>query len=525
MPNGSNVEWQESGMAKNASLWRDTATTAENPPLQADATADVCIIGAGIAGLTTAYLLTREGRGVLVIDAQAVGGGQTGVTTAHLSNEIDDTYVEIVRLHGRDNARLACDSHRAAIDAIEAICSQESIDCSFERVAGYLFLAAGHREELLDRELEAARSAGVDVMRLPDADATGFHSGPCLQFPRQAQFHPLRYLEGLARAIERRGGRIYSGTTAASAQGGEAAKVRTAAGHTIQCGAIVVATNSPFNDLVAIHTKQYPYHTYAIGARVPPGAITHGLYWDTADPYHYVRLQRTSERQLGGDTDAPLDVLIVGGEDHKAGQARDADERFTRLEAWMREHFPGAGAVDWRWSGQVMETMDGLAFIGRNPMDAPNVYIATGDSGMGMTHGTIAGMIISDGILRRENPWAALYDPSRTRTGAALGWLKENVNVALQYTSWLTPGEVESVDEITPANGAVVVEQGRKVAVFRDERGELHRMSAVCPHLCCIVAWNPAASTWDCPCHGSRFDKAGAVLNGPAAKDLDPVNS
>jgi glycine/D-amino acid oxidase-like deaminating enzyme/nitrite reductase/ring-hydroxylating ferredoxin subunit len=507
-------------MAKSTSLWRDTVTVPDNPPLTADTTADVCVIGAGIAGLTTAYLLAREGRDVLVIDAQQVAAGQTGMTTAHLSNEIDDTYVEILRLHGLEGARLACDSHRAAIDRIEAICRDESLDCRFERVNGYLFLADGGKERQLDEELEAARAAGADVMRLPDAGVDGFRSGPCLRFPQQAQFHPIRYLVGLARAIEQRGGRIYSRTRAVAATGGNGATVTTAGGQTIQAGSIVVATNSPFNDLLAIHTKQFPYQTYAIGARVAPGAITHALYWDTADPYHYVRLQSTTDRDLGGDTDAAVDILIAGGEDHKSGQANDADERFGRLEQWMRDRFPAAGEVVFRWSGQVLETMDGLGFIGRNPLDQPNVYVATGDSGMGMTHGTIAGMIISDAILRRDNPWSALYDPSRTRSGAALEWLKENVNVALQYTSWLTPGEVESVDQITPGNGAVVVESGSKIAAYRDERGELHKRSAVCPHLGCIVAWNPAASTWDCPCHGSRFDKLGKVINGPAATDL-----
>jgi Rieske Fe-S protein len=227
------------------------------------------------------------------------------------------------------------------------------------------------------------------------------------------------------------------------------------------------------------------------------------------------------EQQLGGDADAPIDILIVGGEDHKAGQAQDAEARYERLERWMRERYPAAGAVEFRWSGQVMETVDGLAFIGRNPLDADNVYIATGDSGMGMTHGTIAGMLISDLIQGRANPWTELYDPSRVRTGAALEWVKENLNVAMQYASWLTAGDVDTVDQITPANGAVIVERGKKIAVYRDERGELHRRSAVCPHLGCIVAWNPAASTWDCPCHGSRFDKFGGVINGPSPRDLD----
>ena len=189
----------------------------------------------------------------------------------------------------------------------------------------------------------------------------------------------------------------------------------------------------------------------------------------------------------------------------------------------MRQRFQDAGPVEFRWSGQVMETQDGLAFIGRNPMDSPNVYVATGDSGMGMTHGTIAGILLTDLIAGRPNPWADLYDPSRVRTGAVGEFVKENLNVALQYTSWLTAGEVESVEDIAPNTGAVVREGLRKVAVFRDEAGELHRRSAVCPHLGCIVAWNPAAATWDCPCHGSRFDKVGTVINGPANTDLPPA--
>jgi glycine/D-amino acid oxidase-like deaminating enzyme/nitrite reductase/ring-hydroxylating ferredoxin subunit len=507
-------------MPKSTSLWIDTAETFATEPLTTDLDTDVCVIGAGIAGLTTAYLLASAGHSVVVIDAGRVGGGQTSMTTAHLSNVIDDTYKEMLRLHGPDGARLACESHRMAIDRIETICREERIECGFERVAGYLFLGKGHKERELADEMEAARAAGAKVTTQPNAPVSGFTSGPCLQFPDQAQFHPLHYVRGLADAFQRRGGRIFSETKAVSAEGGPNARVKTAKGQAIAPGSIVVATNSPFNDLVTIHTKQAPYHTYAIGARVAPDAITHALYWDTEDPYHYVRLQRTTERDLGGDNDNPIDILIAGGEDHKAGQAQDADARFERLEHWMRDRFPAAGEVEFRWSGQVMETVDGLAFIGRNPLDAENVYIATGDSGMGMTHGTIAGMLITDLIERRQNPWQHLYDPSRVRSGAAVEWVKENLNVALQYTAWFTGGDVTSLDDVTPGNGAIIVESGRKIAVFRDERGEVHKRSAVCPHLGCIVRWNPAASTWDCPCHGSRFDKLGAVINGPSPSDL-----
>ncbi len=510
-------------MPKSTSIWADTSPVFTTDPLSRNVSADVCVVGAGIAGMTTAYLLSREGRSVVVVDAGHVGGGETAMTTAHLSSVIDDTFKEMLRLHGPDGARLAYESHARAIDRIEANCREERLDCGFVRVDGYLFLGHGQKESSLDEELEAARAAAVAVTKVPKAPVAGFDSGPCLCFSGQGQFHPLRYLQGLAAAFQRRGGQIYSSTQAVQAIGGQEAHVRTSAGHTITAGAIVVATNSPFNDLVTIHTKQAPYHTYAIGARVAPGAITPALYWDTEDPYHYIRLQRTTNRELGGDNEDALDMLIVGGEDHKAGQAQDADARFERLERWMRKRFTAAGALEFRWSGQVMETVDGLAYIGRNPLDADNVYIITGDSGMGMTHGTIGGMLVTDLIQHRLNPWKELYDPARVRTGAAIEWVKENLNVALQYTSWLTAGDVASVDQIAPGHGAVVVEAGRKIAVYRDERGETHRRSAVCPHLGCIVAWNPAAATWDCPCHGSRFDKLGGVLNGPASKALDTV--
>ena len=510
-------------MPKSTSVWRETAPIVELPVLDRDAAADVCVIGAGIAGLTTAYLLARQGKSVVTIDARSVGAGETSMTTAHLSYVIDDTFKEIHRLHGPDGARLALESHRVAVDQIERICQDEAIDCRFERVNGYLFLGRNEKERELDEELEAARGAGANVVKLPQADVVGFKSGPCLRFASQAQFHPLRYLHGLAQACTRRGVEIFGSTRAVGAQGGAQAVVRTERGHTISSQAVVVATNSPFTDLVAIHTKQAPYHTYAIAARAAANALTHALYWDTEDPYHYVRLQRSSNRELGGDNDDAVDLLIVGGEDHKAGQASDADARFTRLEEWMRERFPAAGPVEFRWSGQVMETVDGLAFIGRNPLDTDNMYVVTGDSGMGMTHGTIGGMLLSDLILRRENPWRELYDPGRVRSGAAVEWVKENLNVALQYTAWLTSGDVASVEQITPNNGAVVVERGRKIAIYRDEKGTLHRRSAVCPHLGCIVSWNPSAATWDCPCHGSRFDRFGAVTNGPSGRDLDPA--
>jgi glycine/D-amino acid oxidase-like deaminating enzyme/nitrite reductase/ring-hydroxylating ferredoxin subunit len=439
-------------------------------------------------------------------------------TTAHLSNAIDDGYTEIERLHGEQGAGLAAGSHTAAIDRIEHIIMEEHIDCDFERVDGYLFAAPNGPESALESELLAAHRAGlIHVERLSPAPLTGLMTGPCLRFPRQAQFHPLQYLAGLARALQARGGRIFTGTHVDRVEGDRPAKVRTDNGREVTADAIVVATNTPIVDWVTIHTKQAPYTTYVVGARVPRGSVAKALYWDMEDPYHYVRTQN------GGVRNQESDVLIVGGEDHKTGQADDGDARYARLEQWARRRFPMIDRIEYRWSGQVMESMDGLAFIGRNPGDTDNVYIATGDSGMGMTHGTIAGILITDLIMGRDCAWTSLYDPSRKTLGAADTYVKEALNMTAQYADWVTGGDIASVDEIPNDSGAVMRRGLTKVAVYRDERGLLHERSAVCTHLGCIVSWNHTEKTWDCPCHGSRFHKLGQVINGPANEGLRPL--
>lgn len=510
------------------SYWSATEPAEPLAPLPADAQADVCIVGAGIAGLSTAYLLLREGKSVIVLDDGPVGGGQTGQTTAHLSNALDDRFTEIEKVHGADGARLAAESHTAAIDRIEAVVRDERIECDFERLDGFLFLAPGQSPDLLDQELAAAHRAGLsEVQLLPRAplgpqDQSGtphagksFDTGPCLRFPRQGQFHPLKYLAGLAKAVRVRGGEIFTGTHVSRIDGGQRAKVATSAGPTVTSGAVVVATNAPINDLFAIHTKQAPYVSYAIGAIVPRGALPKALFWDTLDPYHYIRTQPHSEAN---------DLVIVGGEDHKQGQAGDESGRWHRLEQWARDRVPKMGSVDYRWSGIVMETIDGLAFIGRNPLDEDNVFVATGDSGMGMTHGTIAGLLLTDLIVGRDNPWSAIYEPSRKPVWG-MAWkefVSENANVAKQYMKdWLGPGDISSVDNIAAGQGAIIRRGFSKIAVYRDESGALHERSAVCPHLGCIVHFNAAERVWDCPCHGSRFGPLGEVLNGPANSPLE----
>jgi glycine/D-amino acid oxidase-like deaminating enzyme/nitrite reductase/ring-hydroxylating ferredoxin subunit len=506
--------------AKSQSIWAATVKMPICRRLARDLRVDVCIVGAGIAGLTTAYLLGRSGTRVVVLDDGGIASGMTRMTTAHLSNAIDDRFTNLQRWQGEEGSRLAAQSHAAAIDRIEAIADELRVDCDFKRLDGYLFLAPGDSETLLKDEFEAARRAAVEVEMIDRAPLEGFDTGPCLRFADQARFHPFKYLAAMARAIKAQGGKICTNTHVESVVGGRPAVVK-AGEHTVTADAVVVATNVPINDLVAIHTKQAPYMTYVIGAKVPRGAVTDALYWDTLETYHYVRLQELAPEPH--QEQAQFDLLIVGGEDHKSGQADDANERHQRLEAWARQRFP-IDEVVFTWGGQCMETIDGLAFIGRNPLDSDNVYVATGDSGMGITHGTIAGMLLTDMILGRDNPWAKLYEPSRKTLRAMGPFAKENLNVAAQYAAWVTPGEVDSVDDIAAGTGAVVRRGLTKIAVSRSDDGSLTELSAVCPHLGCIVEWNSAEYTWDCPCHGSRFRANGRVINGPANRDLEPVS-
>ena len=500
----------------STSLWMATANTPIQSRLKESIRTEVCIIGAGIAGLSTAYLLGLEGRSVVVLDDGLIGGGMTGRTTAHLTNAYDDRYMEIERLHGADAARLTADSHTGAINKVSEIVTGEEIDCDFERVDGYLFAFSPDDLELLEDELKATHRAGlIDVGKVPRAPLESFDTGVALRFPRQGQFHPLKYMNGLARAIVRDGGRIFGQTHATKIEGGSSVRVDTSQGPSVTSEAVVVATNSPVNDRVAIHTKQAPYVTYVMGVLVPKASVTRALYWDTGDPYHYVRLQR--------DEDDQYHVLIVGGEDHKTGQANDGHERHGRLEQWTRERFPQMLDVKFRWSGQVMEPVDGLAFIGRNPLDDENVYIATGDSGQGMTHGTIAAMLLTDLIQGRQNKWENLYNPSRIRVKSLPEYASENINVAEQYADYVTAGDVKSAAEVKRGCGAIMRDGLSKIAVYRDEAGNVHKFSAVCQHLGCVVAWNSTEQTWDCPCHGSRYSADGRVYQGPTNSDLSEV--
>jgi glycine/D-amino acid oxidase-like deaminating enzyme/nitrite reductase/ring-hydroxylating ferredoxin subunit len=501
---------------KTLSVWAATADLPNYPPLNENKDIEVCVIGAGITGITTAYFLSKEGKKVIVVDDGPIAGGETGRTTAHITNVIDDRYHMIEYWHGEEGARLAADSQTTAINTIESIIQNEKIECDFSRIDGYLFFNPQDRDDELKKEADACRKAGLDLEIVDKAPFSTFDSGTCLKFPGQAQFHILKYLAGLVKALERMGVKIFTGSHVNSIKDGNPATVKTKDGFNINAQDVVVATNSSISDYVATHAKQAPYRTYVIGAKIPKGAVPSGLYWDNEDPYHYIRLQKA---EIGNDNDN-YDILIIGGEDTKAGKEEFPDERYKSLENWAMERFPFIESIEYKWSGQVMEPMDGLSFTGKDPENEEHVYIATGDSGMGMTHATFSAILITDLIMGRENVWAKLYDPKRKTLKAAGNFLKEGVDVAEAYISHLTPGEIDSIDEIPVDDGAIVRDGLSKQAVYRDKNGKIHKFSASCTHLKCILGWNPKEKTWECPCHGSRYDAMGNVLNGPALKNL-----
>lgn len=492
------------------SFWMATASIPQGVPLNKDLKCDVCVVGSGIAGMTTAYLLAREGRTVAVLDRGSIGGGETSRTTAHLTFVIDDGFDWIEEVHGLEALRLLVKSHQAAIGTIERIVGEEDIECNFTRLAGVWFAPDEQDREYIEKQRDTVLKLEIEVA--PAAPlGLPFTTGPALRFPGQGQLHAVKYLAGLTQAFLKLGGEIFAHTAVEDVEEDDVVRVRTSAGQVVTCGATVIATNSPINNVVAIHTKQAPYRTYAIGARVSKGSLPLALFWDTEDPYHYIRLHPEVDE----------DVLIVGGEDHKTGQG-DARRAFKNLEEWVRAHFPQVQTIDYQWSGQVMEPVDGIGFIGKNPSNR-NVYVITGDSGMGMTQGTAGSMLVTDLIQSRENPWSDLYDPSRKTPRAAVEYAKENLNVAAQYVERVTGGDVESAERIPNGQGAILRWGTKKVAAYRDGDGELHTHSAVCTHLGCVVAWNSVEMSWDCPCHGSRFDGFGRVLTGPAVKDLPAV--
>ena len=505
------MQAQRSG-EETRSLWME-----ESPPrfapMAGDLAVDVVVIGAGITGVTTALMLKRRGRQVALLDAGSVGAGETSRTSAHLAWALDARIATLRSRFGREPTAVAVRAHAAAIDWIERATAELAIDCDFLRVPGFLYCEPGDEAGLqaLEDEHSAARELGLSaewVSQLP----LPFPVQRALLFPNQAQFHPLRYLFGLAAAIPGGGCNIYGGTRMQEVVEGEPCKVITDRG-TITCDAVVVAAHVPITNRVFMHTKLEPMRTYVVTV---PSPVEHGagLFWDTADPYHYWRTVRAE-----GET-----LMLVGGADHKVGEADDTEAAFRQLESYLQQRLPGnrSAAPHHRWSGQIIEPVDGLAYVGRNSLST-KVFVATGYSGNGLTGATAASMILADEVNGTPHPWSDVFAATRiTPVASAKAFVRHNSSAAKHLVAdrfkLTSPRELADL----PAGGGRVVElAGEKLAVYRDPVGALRALSAVCTHLGCLVAWNNAEQSWDCPCHGSRYSPEGEVMNGPAVRPLE----
>lgn len=523
----------ESGTTESCWITHDFPAGAKEqnrPPLAGDAECDVCIVGAGIAGLSVAYLLAKAGKRVIVLDdGPAIAASESGRTTGFLNTYPDDGLSILEKKHDLDTVRKAVESYADAIRFIEQVCRDEQIDGAFERREEYLFVHPdGKQQDFLDAEMDVAQRLGLSDFNFADrAPTPGVDTGRAIHMKNQAQLHAGRYLSGLAAAAERQGARIHSRTHVEDLAGGDKGKqayAKTDDGRTVRCDWLVSCTNSainmPFTDLLQIHMRQMPYRTYVVALAADSAAdVPDVLFSDTLDPYHYARTQT-----LYGADGRTERIFIVGGEDVKtAHKGHDDPERFDRLEKWARKHWPSLGQRRYAWSGQVFEPDDGLAFIGQDPGGKANSLIYTGDSGQGLTHGTVGALILADHILGRPRAYADIYEPSRIslkpRTIAET--VAEGLDSVAKYADYLTGGEVGDESEIAPGSGAVVRKGLKKVAVYRDAAGNFHRCSAVCTHLGGIVHWNAMEKSWDCPVHGSRFAKEdGRCITSPAITPL-----
>lgn len=494
------------------SIWIGTSGEQNFPSLQGDIDADVAIVGGGITGAVAAYLLTRAGRRVVLIDGRSPGEGETGHTTAHLTEQVDARFAAVAKQHGKEAARLVARAGRVAIEQIAAIAAAEGIDCSLADVPAFLYTNDEAELDELRREAEAASEAGVAASFTREVPLP-FEVAGAIRLERQGQFHPLRFLHGVTRAIVAGGGMVLEETRAISVDDGSPAIVLTERG-TIRARDVLVTANVPVNQRGILQTKLTAYRSYAIAATIAPG-FEPALFWDNEDPYHYVRTHVDGEETW----------LIVGGEDHRTGDETDTDEHFAALEAWTRERFT-IGPVRFHWSGQIIEPPDGLPYIGRNGF-SEHVWVATGYSGQGMTFGTFAGTMLSDLVLGKGSEWKDLFDPLRLPRLESVGtYVAANIGFPVRLVSdRLTSRDVETkeLDDVHEGEGKIVELGGRKIAAARSG-GQLHVLSTVCPHLGCDVHWNRAEGSWDCPCHGSRFSPDGSVLNGPASRELTRVD-
>ena len=498
----------------HASFWQETAgnLAAHYPALSEDLHADVAILGGGITGLTAALHLQQAGRRVAVLEAGQIGDGTTGYTSGHLDATTDTPLASMIFEFGEDAAATVAAANRDAIDQIELRCREYS-DCEFKRLPSYQFTESASGLAALKDQCAAGRKLGYSCWFTRDVPLP-FSCLGAVQVEHQARFHPLRYVQQMAAEFASLGGQVFENTSAMPPENGQPSHVDTAGGR-VTADSIVVATHSPFLGISQFEFRVFPYQSYVIAARVnnPP---EDALYWDDADPYHYIRLASSLDP----------DLVLIGGLDHKTGQPVDEREHFVDLERYATQRF-FVRSIEQRWSAQYFIPADGLPHVGRVPA-AEHLFIATGFAGTGLTWGTVAGSLIARTIIGQRHPLEQILQPGRlTLLASTAEMVAENLDVMRRFAVDRFTAPRGSEEQIAPGSGRVITQQGRMQAVYRDASGDLHRFSPVCTHAGCIVHWNEAERTWDCPCHGGRFTALGQRFAGPPTRDLasEPLRS
>ncbi|HWV23818.1 MAG TPA: FAD-dependent oxidoreductase [Thermomicrobiales bacterium] len=491
------------------SLWIATTPETSYPSLQEDIDVDVAVIGAGITGLTIAYLLIKKGVRVAVIEANRIAASTSGYTTGKITSLQGLTYADLMQEAGEEQAHIFAEANQAAIERIAMIVEEERIDCDFRRAPAFTFATSRNDVPAIEAEVEAAQKLDLPVSFTTDTGLP-FRVEGAIRMEDQAMFHPRKYLLALAACILRNGGAIYEHTRATDVLTDNGCEVITRHGR-VRAGQVVLATQIPFLDRGGFFAKTSPSKSYLLAARIE-GDLPDGMYLGTGETSHTIRPQTGPEGSW----------LITGGEDHKVGQDEDTRRRYDALEAWTRATFP-VREISYSWSGQDYMPVDNVPYIGKLTPMSSRIFVATGFRKWGMTTGMIAGIILSDLIEGKRHPWLDVYDASRIDiTRSAKRFIAENMNVATRFV-WdrISRLDAGSVDDLIPDSGGIVEIDGTATAAYRDHEGLLHAVSPTCAHLGCSLSWNTAERTWDCPCHGSRYDVDGHVIQGPSVRNLE----
>jgi glycine/D-amino acid oxidase-like deaminating enzyme/nitrite reductase/ring-hydroxylating ferredoxin subunit len=494
------------------SVWIATTPETDYPQLSGDVEVDVAVVGAGITGITAAVLLKRAGMRVAVLDAKRIVHGATGYTTAKVTSGHGVVYTQLTDTFGEEGARIYAESNQAAIERIDEL----GDDCDFERKDNYVVAEKPEEREQVEREAETMRKLGLPASFVTETPLP-YEVAGAVKLENQAQFHPRKYLLGLAATIPGDGSHVFENTRAHFVNQSEPCVVEAEQGN-VRATHVVLATHLPFMDRGLFFAKAHPHRSYAVAAPIDPAKAPDGMFINSGVPTRSVRTIRDGDRVL----------IQTGGQGHKPGQpGEDESEKYDVLEDFLRENWPDAGPVEYRWSTQDYMSVDRVPFVGRLSRRSEHVFVATGFNKWGMTSGTVAAEILCDAVLGGENPWASLYDSKRLEVRASAPKLvKENAHVGLLFFKQrLARGERRSPDELAPGEGALLNVRGLKRAVYKDDAGEVHVLSPVCRHLWCYVEWNEAERTWDCPCHGSRYTGEGRLIQGPSVQDLRRVDS